>query len=108
MRSTRNGIHIELRDQQKKEEFLDHLAAYFNKQAEVQKSTRIKANQRRHNKDKLDEEVSDGDMGPFTPTEEVLKAQPNEYGRNQKWDTLKTGLVNNGLSLPMLEVTSYQ
>ena len=76
IRNTRNGIFIEMKDNQNKQQILSQLATFFNGQAEKQKEIRNKARERRQRKDPR--ETSDPDEGSDQELEDSLaRMQPN-------------------------------
>ena len=79
VRATKTGILIEMKDHQNKEEFLNQLADFYNKQAEREKVMKGRARERRKQQiDRLEDEIEDYDiMGQGTTAIERPGNIPN-------------------------------
>ena len=75
IRNTRNGIFIEMKDNQSKQQVLGQLATFFNGEAEKQKEIRNKARERRQRKqpEGLFDQAEDSDHGIDDAVDEDIR-----------------------------------
>ena len=91
IRNTRNGIFIEMTDNQNKTQILEQLATFFNGQAEKQKEMRNKARERRR-REKAPGQPNPDDSSEGEQDDGTVDLDPNErmvttvrLSRGPKW-----------------------